>query len=206
MKKKTLRLDRGDKVPLEKPIIYFNLDESGVMVKEKGKGLKIRGRVVSAYTGRYWGKKKRWELNNKRIFVELYRPGDDVDTPEYTERLMKWLGKNYDLKEGVREFGATDGAPVLKKIVSLINNNVPVASKFHASRNEFYKAYMEGIREGVNNWKDPDCLGYSAEGDIFRVLKSRLDAGSFNLRRAVSIFRSYRWRITRKSWWISNVS
>ena len=62
--------------------------------------------------------------------------------------------------------------------MSLINNNVPVASKFHASRNEFDKSYMEGIKEGVNNWKDPDCLGYSAEGDIFRVLKSRLDAGN----------------------------
>jgi len=80
-------------VLLEKPIIYFNLDESGVVVKENGKGLKIRGRVVSAYTGRHWGKKKRWELNNKRIFVELYRPGEVIDTYKYSKRLLKMVRK-----------------------------------------------------------------------------------------------------------------
>jgi len=91
------------------------------------------------------------ELKNKRIFVELYRPGETVNTFEYTERLMKWLRNNYKLEEGVRVFGATDGAPVLKRIVASINNSVPVASKFHASRNEFDKNYMEGIKEGVSN-------------------------------------------------------
>lgn len=163
---------------LEKPVLYFNIDEGFVPIRFKDKKVKkIRGRVVSAYTGKRKGKKKRRELNNKKVFVKLYEPGEIVDSYRYTERLQDWLNRNYEVKGDTRIFGATDGASSLKKIVSFINNNVPIASRFHASRNEFDKYYMEGIKEGVSNWKDPDCLGYSAEGDIFRVLKKRLGTG-----------------------------
>lgn len=57
--------------------------------------------------------------------------------------------------------GATDGAPALKNIVSMIKNCHPVASRFHAAKQEYDKYYMEGIKEGSKNWEDPDCLGYS---------------------------------------------
>lgn len=168
-----------EKIELEKPVLYFNIDETTVPVRgREGKVYKMRKRLVSAYTGRYWGEKGRWELSNKRVFVETYLPGEITDNYKYAERLWAWLDRKYEVNEDTKILGAVDGAPSLNKIVSLIKNCIPVASKFHASRNGFDKYYMESVKEGVNNWKDPDCLGYSAEGDIFRYLKKRLGAGN----------------------------
>ena len=140
--------------------------------------IKARLRSVSAYTGRVWDlRKKRWRLVNKRRFVECYQPGESVDSLAYAQRLWNWLQANYLIYKSTVIFGATDGAPSMKRIVKLIPGALLVASKFHVGRNWEDKWYLANNREGMANWKHPDCLGYSAESDI-AYLKSKLGFGN----------------------------
>lgn len=134
-------------------------------------------RIVSAYTGRIWDKtKKRWKLENKRYFVAFYKEGEKARYQPYLNKLKTFLNNHYALKKDGILFGASDGAFSMKNIIKKMEA-IPIASKFHVVQNHFNKHYVSENEEGINNWKHPLCLGYSAESDI-SMLKRKLGFGN----------------------------
>lgn len=110
--------------------------------------------------------------------MELYRRGERQDSREYSERLLRFIRNNFQVKETTTIYGASDGEEALKKVVEYLPRGVKVASLFHYSRSGRDNGYYLRNQEGIDVYQDlrhkSRVVGCSAESDIFNYLKRKL--------------------------------
>ena len=113
----------------------------------------------------------------KRWIVKFYQESENLQGEEFSKHLLSFIKQNYALNAQTKIFGATDGDVGLKAIINSLPKAIPVLSKFHYTRNKKYlsrmqfNAYVNNNQKGIKSWKKRGCIGYSAESDVWHILK-----------------------------------